>query len=69
MSTNGLQWESPNGKGMLVKRPDYKNERFCDTCAALDFGQYVNGKYEYLGSISAEDLVTANEAAFGGKWK
>ena len=70
ISANGLSWESPNGKAMLVKRPDYKNNRFCDTVSSLNFGKFANGKYEFLGSISAEDLVKANEAAFdGGSWK
>jgi hypothetical protein len=55
---------------MLVKRPDYKNERFCDTCASLDFGIYKNGKYEYLATVTAEESLKANEAAFGGgQWK
>jgi len=65
-STKGVQWESPNGKAMLVKRPDYKNDRFCDTCASLDFSIYKNGKFEYLGTISAEESLKANQSAFGG---
>lgn len=69
LSSNGLQWESPNGKAMLVKRPDYNNTRFCDTCASLDFGIFKNGQYEYLGSISADDALKANQTAFGGNWK
>jgi branched-chain amino acid transport system substrate-binding protein len=70
LSTKGVQWESPNGKAMLVKRPDYKNDRFCDTCAAMDFGVYKNGKYEYLATVTAEESLKANEAAFGGgQWK
>jgi len=69
ISGKGLQWESPNGKAMLVKRPDYKNERFSDTCATLDFSLYKNGKFEYLGTISAEEALTANQSAFGGQWK
>jgi len=70
ISANGLSWESPNGKAMLVKRPDYKNDRFCDTVSSLNFGKFIGGKYEFLGSISAEDLAKANEAAFGGgSWK
>lgn len=70
ISASGLSWESPNGKAMLVKRPDYKNTRFCDTVSSLNFGKFTKGKYEFLGSISAADLATANEAAFGGgSWK
>jgi hypothetical protein len=69
LSANGLQWESPNGKGILVKRPDLNNNRFCDTCASLDFGLFKNGKYEYLGTITAEEALKANETAFGGSWK
>ncbi len=70
LSTKGVQWESPNGKAMLVKRPDYKNDRFCDTCASLDFGIYKNGNYEYLATVTADESLKANEAAFGGgKWK
>jgi len=69
LSANGVQWESPNGKGMLVKRPDLKADRFCDTCASLDFGIFKNGKYEYLGTLSPEESLKANETAFGGTWK
>lgn len=69
LSTNGLEWESPNGKAMLVKRPDYKNNRFCDTCASLDFGIFKDGKYEYLGTVSASEALKANQDAFGGQWK
>jgi len=69
IAANGLQWESPNGKGMLVKRPDYKSDRFCDTCASLDFGIFKNGKYEYLGTLTPEESLKANETAFGGTWK
>jgi branched-chain amino acid transport system substrate-binding protein len=69
MSSNGLQWESPNGKAMLVKRPDIKNDRYCDTCASLDFGLFKNGNYEYIGTISAEEALKANQAAFGGNWQ
>jgi hypothetical protein len=70
LSSKGVQWESPNGKAMLVKRPDYKSNRFCDTCASLDFGLYKNGKYEYLATVTAEESLKANETAFGGgQWK
>jgi branched-chain amino acid transport system substrate-binding protein len=69
LSTNGLEWESPNGKAMLVKRPDLGNPRFCDTVASLDFGIYKNGKYEYAGTVSAADALKANQDAFGGQWK
>jgi len=69
ISTNGVEWESPNGKGMLVRRPDLGNDRFCDTVASLDFGIYRNGKYEYAGTVSAADALKANQDAFGGKWK
>jgi hypothetical protein len=69
LSVNGLQWQSPNGTAMLVKRPDFKNNRFCDTCASLDFGIFKNGKYEYLGTVSAEEALKSNQDAFGGNWK
>ncbi|MDD5169987.1 MAG: ABC transporter substrate-binding protein [Syntrophales bacterium] len=69
LSTNGLSWESPNGSAMLVKRPDFKNDRFCDTVASLDFGIFKNGKYEYLGTVSADEALKANQDAFGGTWK
>jgi hypothetical protein len=45
------------------------NPKYCDTCASLDFGLFKNGKYEYLGTISAEEGVEANQAAFGGVWR
>jgi branched-chain amino acid transport system substrate-binding protein len=69
LSTSGLSWQSPNGSAMLVKRPDFQNNRFCDTCASLDFGIFKSGKYQYLGTVSAEDALKANQDAFGGVWK
>ena len=70
VSSKGVVWESPNGKAMLVKRPDYKSDRFCDTCASLDFGLYKNGNYEYLATVSPDESLQANETAFGGgQWR
>ncbi|MGD0355761.1 MAG: ABC transporter substrate-binding protein [Dehalococcoidia bacterium] len=69
LSANGLSWQSPNGSAMLVKRPDFKNDRFCDTCASLDFGIFKKGAYQYLGTISADDALKANQSAFGGVWQ
>jgi branched-chain amino acid transport system substrate-binding protein len=69
LSTKGLDWESPNGKAMLVKRPDLKADRFCDICAQLDFSIYKSGEIKYLGTVSAEESLKANQTAFGGQWK
>ena len=70
LSTTGLSWECPNGKYMLVKRPDLKSDRFCDVCASLDFSIYKNGKVTYLGTVSAEESLQANQTALGGgQWK
>jgi branched-chain amino acid transport system substrate-binding protein len=69
LSSNGLSWQGPSGSAILVKRPDFKNDRFCDTCASLDFGIFKSGKYEYLGTVSAEESLKANQDAFGGVWK
>ena len=69
LSANGLSWQGPSGSAMLVKRPDLGNNRFCDTCASLDFGIFKNGNYEYLGTVSAEDALKANQDSFGGTWK
>ncbi len=69
LAKNGLQWQSPNGTAMLVKRPDFNNNNFCDTCASLDFGIFKNGAYQYLGTVSADDALKANQSAFGGVWQ
>jgi len=69
VSTKGISWDSPNGKAMLVKRPDLKADRFCDICAQLDFSIYKSGEIKYLGTISPEESLEANQTAFGGQWK
>ena len=69
ISAKGLQWEGPSGKAMLVKRPDLNNPRYCDTCSTMYFALFKNGSNQSLGSVSAEEVMQANQTAFGGIWK
>ena len=69
LSTKGLDWEMPNGKAMLVKRPDLKNDKFCDTCSDQTYGQIRNGKLVYLGKLGVDESIKACEKVFGGGWR
>jgi len=69
IAEKGLDWEMPNGKFTLVKRPDLKNSRFADTCAEQIYGKFVNGKLTYMGKLSLDEVIGACEKVFGGKWK
>ncbi len=69
IATKGLEWEIPTGRAMLVKRPDLENNRYCDTCSEMAYGQIKSGKLAYIGRIPLEESVSACEKVFGGKWK
>ena len=69
IATKGLEWEIPNGKAMLVKRPDLENNKYCDTCSELAYAQIKSGKLAYIGRISLDETVSACEKVFGGKWR
>lgn len=69
IATKGLEWEIPNGKAMLVKRPDLENNKYCDTCSELAYAQIKSGKLAYIGRISLDEAVSACEKVFGGKWR
>lgn len=69
LATKGLEWEVPNGKAMLVKRPDLKNNRFCDTCSEAAYGRIKNGKLAYLERLSLAEVISSCEKVFGGKWQ
>jgi len=69
IATKGLEWEIPNGKAMLVKRPDLENNKYCDTCSEMAYGQIKSGKLAYIGRISLDETVSACEKVFGGKWR
>jgi ABC-type branched-subunit amino acid transport system substrate-binding protein len=69
IATKGLEWEIPNGKAMLVKRPDLENNKYCDTCSEMAYGQIKSGKLAYIGRISLDETVSACEKVFGGEWR
>lgn len=69
IATKGLEWGIPNGKAMLVKRPDLGNNRYCDTCAEMAYSQIKNGKLAFIGRIPLDEAVSACEKVFGGKWR
>jgi ABC-type branched-subunit amino acid transport system substrate-binding protein len=69
IATKGLEWEIPNGKAMLVKRPDLENNKYCDTCSELAYAQIKSGKLAYIGRTSLDETVSACEKVFGGKWR
>ena len=69
IAEKGLDWEMPNGKFTLVKRPDLKNSRYTDTCAEQIYGKFVSGKLIYIGKLSLDEVIGSCEKVFGGKWK
>jgi hypothetical protein len=69
IATKGLEWGIPNGKAMLVKRPDLGNNRYCDTCSEMAYSQIKNGKLAFIGRIPLDEAVSACEKVFGGKWR
>jgi hypothetical protein len=69
LAIKGLEWEMPNGKAMLVKRPDLKNERYVDTCSDMAYGQIKGGKLTFVGRLTLEETISACEKVFGGKWR
>lgn len=69
LALKGLEWEMPNGKAMLVKRPDLKNDRYVDTCSDMAYGQIKSGKLVFLGRLNLEETITGCEKVFGGKWR
>jgi len=69
IATKGLQWQRPDGATMLVRRPDLKNNRYCDSCAEAGYSQFKNGKVVPVGRVALNDVVSACEKVFGGSWR
>ena len=69
MATKGLEWQRVDGKSMLVKRPDLKNTRYCDSIAEGQYGQVRKGKMVPVMRLSLSEVLGACERVFGGNWK
>ena len=66
----GLEYDTPQGYCILVKRPDMGADRYCDTVADVIIGQIQNGELVYVDTLSAAESLAANETVFGGgSWK
>lgn len=66
----GLEYDTPQGHCILVRRPDMGVDRYCDTVADVNIGQIRNGKFVYVDTLLAADSLKANETVFGGgSWK
>jgi len=70
LSATGLEFQRVDGKAMMVKRPDLKNTRYCDTIAEAQYGQAKNGKIMPVTRLNLQEVLAANERAYGGgSWK
>jgi branched-chain amino acid transport system substrate-binding protein len=65
-----LEYDTPQGHCILVRRPDMGVNRYCDTVADVIIGQIKNGKFVYVDTLPAAESLKANETVFGGgSWK
>jgi branched-chain amino acid transport system substrate-binding protein len=65
----GLEFTHGEGMGLLVKRPDFKINRYTDTVVSYDFGIVKNGKVVFDESMTTSQMLKACENVFGGGWK
>jgi branched-chain amino acid transport system substrate-binding protein len=70
VACEGLEFDCPMGYGLLVRRPDYGNNRFCDTVTDCYIGEIQDGQPVLVGKYAAKDVVKASEKIFGGgEWR
>jgi ABC-type branched-subunit amino acid transport system substrate-binding protein len=65
----GLEFMHGEGMGLLVRRPDFKVNRYVDTVVSYDFGIVRNGKVVFDESMTTQEVLKACENVFGGGWK
>ena len=65
-----LEYDTPQGHCLLVKRPDMGLQRYCDTVGDIHIGQIRDGKFVYVDTLPAEKVLEACEKVFGGgSWR
>ena len=70
LAATGLEFQRVDGKAMMVKRPDLNNTRYCDTISESQYGQARNGKIVPVTRLTLQEVLSANEKAYGGgSWK
>jgi len=69
LEKNGLEWQTPNGKSMLIKRPDLKNTKYCDTISESSYGQIRNGQLVPMIKLTLPEVLSACETVFGAGLK
>jgi branched-chain amino acid transport system substrate-binding protein len=69
IATKGLDFSRVDGEATMVRRPDLKNNRYCDSIAEQHYGQIRNGKQIPVGELSLPEVLAACEKVFGGSWK
>ena len=65
----GLEFETLEGRCLMVKRPDMGVDRFCDCAVPINFGHMENGEMVYDYTLTAEEVVAATIDFFGGEWR
>jgi len=65
-----LEFDTPQGHFILVKRPDMGVKRYCDTVADIHMGMIRNSKFEYVDTLQTQEGVAVCEKVYGGgNWR
>lgn len=65
LAKNGLEWQRVDGKAMMIKRPDLKNTKYCDSISESQYGQIKDGKLVPVTRLTLSEVVAACEKVFG----
>ncbi|MCL5960187.1 MAG: ABC transporter substrate-binding protein [Chloroflexi bacterium] len=67
----GLETDTPIGKAVMIRRPDQGNKNYVQALSALELEQLQGDKHVQVASMSAEEMITELEKAWGfaGEWK
>jgi branched-chain amino acid transport system substrate-binding protein len=65
----GLEFDSPQGHCIMLKRPDLGQDRYCDCAVPYYFATVTNGKLVYAGMLTAEECIKTTEAFYGIKFR
>jgi branched-chain amino acid transport system substrate-binding protein len=68
---DGLKYDCPAGRAIMIKRPDKKNLRAVDFVVEQILTQWKEGKNLVVGTLSPEDGIKALETIYGypGGWR
>jgi hypothetical protein len=63
----GASYESPVGRGIMIKRPDLGNDTYVDTVVGLSIKKIEGGKATILHVMSPEEAYGYTKTSLG--WK